>query len=107
MSKIIYDVVLIALFIVYLARFREKSLLFSLGVCWFFIEILSNIAYIVFYETVRVSPDLFGDNIFDLVNYMNICSVYIRFAECVLLFLIVLCFFVQRQKVRKSNVLMQ
>lgn len=104
MSTIVFDLVLIVLFIVYLVRFREKSLLFSLGVCWFSIEILSNIAYIVFYETVRVSPDLFGDNIFDLVNYMNICSVWIRFAECVLLFLIVLCFFVQRQKARKSRI---
>ena len=32
MSTIVLDIVLIVLFIVYLARFREKSVLFTLGV---------------------------------------------------------------------------
>ena len=103
MSTILFGLVLIVLFIVYLARFREKSLLFALGVCWFSIEIISRIAYLVVYEIANVSTDVFGDDFFELVNRMNIGSVWIRIVEYVLLFLIVLCFFVQRQKEKKSE----
>ena len=104
MSTIVLAIVLIVLLIVYLARFREKSVLFTLGVCWFSIEIISSIAYLVIYEIAEVSTDAFGDDFFGLVNRMNIGSVWIRIVEYVLLFLIVLCFFVQRQKAKKSDI---
>lgn len=104
MSTIVFDLVLIVLFIVYLVRFREKSLLFALGVCWFSIEIISSIAYLVVYEIATVSIDVFGDDFFEFVNCMNIGSVWIRIVEYVLLFLIVLCFFVQRQKEKKAEI---
>ena len=104
MSTIVFDLVLIVLFIVYLVRFREKSLLFALGVCWFAIEIISSIAYLVVYEIATVSTDVFGDDFFEFINCMNIGSVWIRIVEYVILFLIVLCFFVKRQKEKKSEI---
>lgn len=100
----VFDLVLIVLFIVYLVRFREKSLLFALGVCWFAIEIISSIAYLVIYEIAQVSTDVFGDDFFGFVNRMNIGSVWIRIVEYVLLFLIVICFFVKRQKEKKTEI---
>ncbi len=98
-SRIIYFLILVALFVLYCIRFHEKSMLFFLGVGWFSLDsiraLLSIIFWDKFFNEVNHQTALYLN---EILLRQSVCVSWLRIIECVLLFFFVFCFYRSRKK---------
>ncbi len=100
MSDIVYIVMLVALFVLYCIKFREKTVQFILGVIWFYLEIIRKVFTTIFFGSL-VELKESSLNLYNFVNNFALVMNLVRDVECILLFCIVLSFFVLRRKAVK------
>lgn len=98
-SRIVYLLILVTLFVVYCIRFREKSMLFFLGVGWFSIDSIRAVLSIFFWEKFFNEANLqTAFYISEIILGQSVCVALFRIIECVLLFSYVFCFYRSRKK---------
>ncbi len=103
MSSVIYLACLVALLVVYCIWFKEKSFLFVMGLVWFVFEIAGDVLSIVFIENLNNLSYLSDLEFNELFFNYNLLVSWERVISCVLVFVIVLCFFCKRRKQKKLS----
>ena len=102
MTDIIYIFIIVALFVLYCFKFREKNLQFTLGVAWFSLEVLRIVATAIFFGTLVYLKESSLD-LYQWINFVTLSINFIKLFECVILFCIVLCYFLNRRKLHKNK----